>query len=258
MKKFFRRHQKLLIGKRRTAAANKSLGRCLAFIAGAINAGGFLVVNQYTSHMTGITSIAADSIALNQWIPAATMLFYIGCFICGAATTAMMVTWARFNHLNSQYALPITIEALLLIIFGLINASYTDYINANAVFIIALLCYLMGLQNAVITKISSTSIRTTHITGMVTDIGIEIGKILYSLKKDTHKHTQPNMDKISLHVSIVFMFLLGGVFGAYGFKYVGFLTVIPLAGYLLFMASAPIKQDLTVNKYLRKRLQRLS
>jgi uncharacterized membrane protein YoaK (UPF0700 family) len=57
MKKIFGQHQKLLVGKRRTIEANKSLGRCLAFIAGAINAGGFLVVNQYTSHMTGIMSL---------------------------------------------------------------------------------------------------------------------------------------------------------------------------------------------------------
>ena len=41
------------------------------------------------------------------------------------------------------------------------------------------LCYIMGLQNAVITKISNAEIRTTHITGLVTDLGIEIGKMLY-------------------------------------------------------------------------------
>lgn len=256
MKKILKRHQNLLTGKRRTVEANKSLGRSLAFIAGAINAGGFLVVNQYTSHMTGMLSLAVDSIALNQWLSGTMMLLYIVSFICGAATTSVMVIWGRIHHLHSQYALPLTLEAILLVIFGIMNSNYMPNMNSNTPYIIALLCYLMGLQNAVITKISSTIIRTTHITGMVTDIGIEMGKILYSKQKDNRQYIEPNKDRISLHLSIVSMFLLGGVSGAYGFKYVGFLSVLPLAGYLLFIAYMPIRRDVAVRRNLYKRIRK--
>ncbi|MCD6035926.1 MAG: hypothetical protein K0R63_1667 [Rickettsiales bacterium] len=215
-----------------------------------------MVVEQYTSHMTGIISLAADNIALNQWLSAVTMLFYIVCFIVGASTTAILVMWARRHSLHSQYALPLIFEAMLLMIFGLIYNMYVSQMHLSISYVIALLCYLMGLQNAVITKLSCGTIRTTHITGMVTDIGIEIGKMLYAFGERNKRHVDFNKEKISLHLSIVIVFLLGGIFGAYGFKYLGFLSVVPLAGYLLFIALLPLRRDWIVQKYRRKRRKR--
>lgn len=256
MKKAFLRHKTILAAKRRRIEANKSLGHSLAFVAGAMNAGGFLVVGQYTSHMTGITSIVADSIALNEWHITIKMFFYIVCFICGAATSSVLVIWARSKNLHSRYALPITMEAMLLILFGIVSGLHPYHGHITPLFIVALLCYLMGLQNAVITKISNTTIRTTHVTGMVTDIGIEIGKMLYSLKNRGKKYIMPDAAGCSLHMSMFIMFLLGGIYGAYGFKYTGSITVIPLAVYLLFIAFHPIKRDITIEKYLTQRNSR--
>jgi len=56
-----------LTGRQRTARADRQLGFGLAFCAGAINAGGFLAVKQYTSHMTGIVSAIADNVALGAY-----------------------------------------------------------------------------------------------------------------------------------------------------------------------------------------------
>lgn len=234
----------VLAGKRRTSENNKRLGYSLAFIAGAINAGGFMVVGQYTSHMTGIISLAADNIALSNWLSAMSMLCYILCFICGATTTTILIIWGRNRHLHSCYALPIAIEALLLLIFGVLNSKL------NAFYIISLLCFLMGLQNAVITKITNTIIRTTHITGMSTDIGIEFGRIIYSIINKDLSQITINKEKIFLHLSIVLLFLLGGITGACGFKYIGYAFVIPLAAYLFTLALIPINRDLKIYKYL--------
>ena len=57
-------------GKRRDASSNALLGFFLASIAGAINAGGYFIVEHYTSHMTGIISAAADSIAVSEYFNA--------------------------------------------------------------------------------------------------------------------------------------------------------------------------------------------
>lgn len=249
-------HQHILAGKRRTIESNKTLGHSLAFIAGAINAGGFMVVGQYTSHMTGIISLAADRIALNQWASSVAMLFYIFCFICGAATTTILIIWGRNHHLHSRYALPFAMEALLLIIFGIVNSGYIFSEHYHLSYIIALLCFLMGLQNAVITKITDTTIRTTHITGMSTDIGIEIGRIIYSVLGNKLPRVQYNKEKIILHLSIVSLFLIGGVTGAYGFKYIGFSFVLPLAIYLLFLAFVPMRRDLKILRGLHQRKRR--
>lgn len=203
-----------------------------------------MAVSQYTSHMTGIISLAADNVAIGNWSLATSMLFYILSFILGATTTTILIIWGRNRHLHSCYALPIAIEGVLLLIFWLFNN------RLEAFYIISLLCFLMGLQNAVITKVTNATIRTTHITGMSTDIGIEFGKIIYSFFDKKFSVVSYNKERIILHISIVLLFLFGGIVGAYGFKYVGFAFVIPLAAYLFILALSPINRDFRVYKYL--------
>ena len=70
-------------------------------------------------------------------------------------------------------------RTLLLLVFGLVGTELQEHAVVTVSFTTVLLCYLMGLQNALITKISRAEIRTTHVTGLVTDIGIEMGKLIY-------------------------------------------------------------------------------
>ncbi|MEP6766398.1 MAG: DUF1275 family protein, partial [Gemmatimonadaceae bacterium] len=56
-----------LTGTERTPEGNARLGYGLAFVAGATNAGAYLAVRQYTSHMTGVLSTLSDALALHQW-----------------------------------------------------------------------------------------------------------------------------------------------------------------------------------------------
>jgi len=65
-------------------------------------------------------------------------------------------------------------ESVLILIFGLLAGQLT-WIHRDWVYV-AVLCFTMGLQNAIITKISKAQIRTTHVTGMITDIGIELAR----------------------------------------------------------------------------------
>ena len=163
----------------RTPQANVGLGTTLCFVAGATNAGGFLAVGQYTSHMTGVVSAIADNLVLGQFALVLAGLASLLAFLCGAATTALMVNWCLRHNLRSAYDLPLFLEAVLLLIFGLFGAGINFYAGLFVPLTVLVLCFIMGLQNAVITKISNAEIRTTHITGLVTDLGIEIGKMFY-------------------------------------------------------------------------------
>ena len=98
-------------------------------------------------------------------------------FLVGAACTAMLVNWGRRSHLRSEYTFPLLLEAALLVTFSLMGASLYRPKWLFISFVTLLLCFTMGLQNAIITKISHAEIRTTHVTGIVTDIGIELGKL---------------------------------------------------------------------------------
>lgn len=240
---YFRR----LTGRKRTIDANRHLGFALAFVAGAINAGGFLAVKQYTSHMTGIVSSMADNLALSEVELVLDGAGGLLSFLLGAACCAIMVNYARRRRMHSMYAFPLLLEAFLLICFGAMGARLSHVEGLFVPATVMLLCFMMGLQNAVITKLSGAEIRTTHVTGIVTDIGIELGKLFYW--NAAHEITQPkimaNRARLKVLVLMVLFFFIGGVAGALGFKHLGYLSTIPLAFGLMLLASVPAIDDLS-------------
>jgi len=242
-----------LTGHQRSAAANRQLGCVLAFVAGAINAGGFLAIGHYTSHMTGIVSSMADNLVLGQGRLVLAALGAVAAFLGGAATTALLVNFARRRRLVSEYALPLLFEAGLLLLFGVLGARLAAPDGSALAITALLLCYVMGLQNAVITKLSRAEIRTTHMTGIVTDIGIELGKLLYWNGDPGQPRVGANRARLALLAALLGCFLAGGVAGALGFKYVGYLSTVPLAAVLCLLAIVPVADDLARSLARRRR-----
>jgi uncharacterized membrane protein YoaK (UPF0700 family) len=233
-----------LLGHARSPRANRHLGMALAFVAGAINAGGFLAVHQYTSHLTGVISSAADNLALGAFDLALDGLGAVLAFLLGAACTAIAVNFGRRRGLASVYALPLLIEAILLLAFGVLGARLA---SVDALFVpatVMLLCFMMGLQNALITKLSHAEIRTTHMTGIVTDIGIELGRMLYWNRNPAQPKVAANRARLRLLVSLLLGFFIGALAGALGFKHAGYLATLPLACLLCLLAIVPAVDDL--------------
>ncbi len=237
---------RMMTESKRTRKANIHLGISLAFVAGAINAGGFLAVLQYTSHMTGIVSAMADNLVLDNMVAVATGFASLAAFTAGAAYSAILINWGRHHRMRSEYAYPLFWEALLLLCFGMIGNVLEQH---HAIFVpltVLLLCFIMGLQNAIITKISNSEIRTTHMTGIVTDIGIELGKLVYVNSQEEsgrYKPVRPNWRRLLLLMSLLASFVVGGALGAVGFKYAGYVTTIPLAIFLILLAIVPLVDD---------------
>jgi uncharacterized membrane protein YoaK (UPF0700 family) len=245
-----------LIGQHRTAGTNRLLGGLLAFNAGAINAGGFLLVSMYTSHMTGFASMLADSLVLGNMRLVLGALGALLAFTFGAAVTAVLVNWARQHHLRSEYALPLLAEAALLLVFGLMGATLSRQTPFAVPLTVLVLAFTMGLQNALVSKISASQIRTTHMTGVITDLGIELGKMFYwNRTQSPHdSRVRANRIKLRLFATLLFMFIAGGLVGATGFKYVGFVWVVPLAVMLLVLSLPPLYSDLRRAAARRKAL----
>jgi uncharacterized membrane protein YoaK (UPF0700 family) len=242
---------------RRTPQTNLKLGAVLAFVAGAANAGGFLAVGQYTSHMTGIVSAMADSLALGQTFLALAGLASLVSFLAGAMSTAILVNWGRRMRLRSQYALPLMLEAVLLLLFGLLGASIATRTALLLPATVLLLCYMMGLQNAVITKISRSEIRTTHVTGLVTDLGIELGKLVYINRPPHEGRVVAHRGRMRTHALLIGMFFVGGLIGALGFAHVGYLTTVGLAALLAPISVRPFVDDLRIrSRVIRRRFAR--
>lgn len=243
-----------LTGKHRSSSANRQLGLTLCFVAGAINAGGFLAVHQYTSHMTGIVSSIADNLALGTINLSVAGLAALLAFIVGATCSTLLICYSRQRAMNSEYALPLMLEAVLLLIFGPVGAriDMTDAVFVS--FTVMLLAFIMGLQNAVISKLSNAEIRTTHITGIVTDIGIEAGRLLYGRLARPAPSSPGGAGRLRLLAALVGCFFAGGVTGALGFRWIGYFATVPLSLLLMLLAGVPVIDD--VRLYVRGRLHR--
>ena len=235
-----------LTGRDRTPGANRQLGWVLAFIAGATNAGAFLAVQQYTSHMTGMVSSMADHLVFGDIALAASAFGALVSFLCGAAVCAVLVNFAKRHRLESQFATPLLLEAALLLVFGVIGGQLSSVRGVFVSVTVMILCFMMGLQNAVITKVSRAEIRTTHVTGLITDIGIELGKALYWNRAPAELSLRVTADwgRLLMLSVLVLSFFTGGVIGAAGFQLLGYAMTIPLALVLVAVSAVPAIDDL--------------
>ncbi|WP_434777518.1 YoaK family protein [Neisseria sp. Ec49-e6-T10] len=235
----------------------RNLGYIMAFIAGAINAGGFFAVNRYTSHISGVISSMADGLILADIklvLIAFSMLF---CFIAGAIHATWLILWARRRRFRGGYGLSMWVEATYLLIFGLLGASLSGYKHIFTPPTLMLLCFIMGMHNTVVTKLSGGLLRSTHMTGIATDIGIELAKLMPVKKFNSDKiHiTEVNRRRLTLFLGILFSFFIGGIIGALGFRHLGYQFTLPLSFLLFIFGCRPIYYDikLRVRFWLKKR-----
>lgn len=234
-----------LTARPRTRRADLHIGVILTFVAGALNAGGFLAIGQYTSHITGMVSALADQLVLGHVALAGIAAASWVAFACGAASTALLVNYLRRSGVRNLYATPLLVEALLILLFGTFGGTLRQHELGDVSLAVITLCFTMGLQNALITKISRAEIRTTHLTGLTTDLGIELGKLLYWNRSHPDdpatsvSAVQADRARLRIHASLIAAFLVGGIAGALCFNYAGFLSTVPLALALAAIALAP-------------------
>lgn len=231
----------------RSLRGDRHLAVYLTFVAGAVNAGGFLAVGQYTSHMSGIVSAMADNVALGQIQSALAALSAVVTFAAGAGVSAWLVNWGRRHDRHAIYAAPLLLEAALFLLFGLLGHSLANRAWGFVPLTVGVLCFTMGLQNAMVTKLSRAEIRTTHVTGLITDFGIELGKLAYwnrATALNARVRVSADRERLRILGTLVATFFIGGVAGAVGFARFGFMATVPLAAGLLLVAGVPLYDDL--------------
>ena len=183
----------------------------LAFIAGCVNAIGLLgFEHQSISHLSGTATLLGTSILDGPYQRILHLIAILFCFFLGAALSGFLLR-GRALKLGRHYDTALFIESLLLIgaIYFLNNESIIGHMMASAA---------CGLQNALATTYSGAVVRTTHITGIVTDLGIIFGEAIKGKKLDRRKAV--------LFVLIILGFILGGSFGAYLFATFGFTGLV--------------------------------
>lgn len=218
------------VGDDRTGAIDLSLAGLLSSISGALNAVGFLIAGSFTANMTGNISALADHLANGALRLALSFAGLVVAFICGAALAALVIRIGEARRVRAIYALAIAAEGVFVLLLGIALALWPGMEQA---FLVIVLSFVMGLQNAVTTMISRARVRTTHVSGMATDIGIGLSALAGDA--ETRRAALP---KLRLHALTLASFTAGGVLGAVLFGAAGY-WLFPLCAGALLAISLP-------------------
>jgi uncharacterized membrane protein YoaK (UPF0700 family) len=233
-------------GKPRTFVHNLRLASMLSFVAGMVNINGVLGLNTLTTNVTGHFAFFSEHFVQANYRQALifvlyTLFFLTGAFVCGFLIEVMMKVKPKISH-----AIPMFLEMIILIIVAFDYKNYTSSIE----WIACALLFSMGLQNALVTKVSQATVRTTHLTGLFTDLGIELSQLFFYKRKDeSHKLSR----SIYLRLIIIVFFFAGGVIGGFLYNHYNLKALLFAAGSLLI---ALLYDNIRYSfHYYRRRLQ---
>jgi len=232
----------------------------LAWVAGYTNTITILTCGHVTSHVSGTTSDLGRNAAAGQWGMALFALFLLTTFITGAATAGLTTECGRRRGWESIYVLPMAVEAVLLAAFALTVEFHDGSHKAGGWMLYAmtgLASMAMGLQNATITRISSGVVRTTHVTGVATDLGLEAVQFLLWLK-DSHRNmppyspraivrsarAHPTTNRLLLLASIIGSFALGSALAAVMSGFTTRWTMFPPVMFLAWIIFQDVKRPI--------------
>lgn len=202
-------------GPSRSARHNGILAGYLALIAGFVNSSGFVLLGTFTSHVTGSVGRLANDLAASRWAAGALAAVFVVAFYAGAFVASIVIE-AQRSRASRAYGLALLLESLALGAFVVVGLTLRKpdarILDAQA----AILCFAMGMQNSLVTNLSGAVIRTTHLTGVVTDLGIESARWHYWLftRYKGASTPRPAPVKAILLLTILCAFTIGAVSGA--------------------------------------------
>lgn len=218
-------------GKGRTYIHNLRLASILSFVAGLVNITGVLSVKVLTTNVTGHFAFFSEDLSNGKYPIAIEYLFFIFSFLLGAFVSNTLIEIVSRIKPQISYTFPIAIEIVILFIVSLFGSS-SALSNSSSQIIACSLLFAMGLQNALVTKVSQSVVRTTHLTGLFTDLGIELSQLFFYRKTSEFKRLSKS---IYLKLAIICCFFFGCLVG--GFIYRSFeLKTLQIASVFLIIA----------------------
>lgn len=208
----------------------------LSFMAGSINVIGLLdFEHQSVSHLSGtasMLSVHALQLAHEETIH---LVGIIIAFVTGAVISGYLLhNKGKSENCDIYYQTALLIEALLILLslYFLTQGSYSGHYSASAA---------CGLQNSLTTSYSGSMIRTTHLTGTFTDIGIILGEVIRGNKQ--------NQAKLTILSILVAGFISGGAFGTLLFSKFAYFSLLAPAAFCIIIAIGHRKLMISSAEY---------
>jgi uncharacterized membrane protein YoaK (UPF0700 family) len=241
-------------GKTRTLKHNLRIASLLSFVAGIVNVAGFIAVQRLTTNVTGHFAFFVDEIFKFNFWQGFIYFLYIFFFFLGSFVSNFLIELISRTKYNYIYVIPAIIESIILFtvaVFGQLLVSKNPDLLAFS------LLFAMGLQNSLVTTISNATVRTTHLTGLFTDLGIELSQLFFYKYKEQRDKLYSS---IRLRLTIISFFFIGGLVGGIFYSTIQLYT-LAIAGATLLIGIAfdylKLKLILLNRKYIgRKKSKR--
>lgn len=202
----------------RSHSDNIKLGTLSALSAGMVNIGSLLLFLSFSSNITGHYAILASEIVKGNLYQIAVVFLWIFLFFFGSFVSNMFVIHLNERNSYLAHSIPLILEMICLIVVGVYGDSFYAETLYETEFLLAILLFAMGLQNGLTASISNFSIKTTHLTGTTTDLGI-----LFSMfTKREYRQNIALKQRASLLLYIVSFYLLGALIAGFTYSFLGF------------------------------------
>lgn len=234
----------------RTLKDNIQLGVFTAITAGMVNVASLVLFYSFTSNVTGHFAILAEEISNGNWFQIAVVFFWVGLFFSGSFLSNFLIINSNRRNAFISHSLPMLLEITCFLVVGIYGSHYYRETLTETEFLVALLLFSMGLQNGLTASISNFAVKTTHLTGLTTDLGIHLSM----LTQKRYRQNQQVVDKTKLMSFIMLSYVSGGVLSGLIIHYFKFQVFFYISGVMVLILAYDYLK--TYMPYLRYRKQR--
>ncbi|WP_180008875.1 MULTISPECIES: YoaK family protein [unclassified Acinetobacter] len=194
----------------------------LAVNAGMINVLGLVtILHQSVSHMTGNVSMLAMALIAGQPATIIYLILVLLCYVIGSFYSGLILGNSHFS-LTRRYGVPLSLVAFFIVLCWLLLPYFPRYALLWA-------CVAMGVQNAMVSHYKGTIIRTTHLSGVLTDLGLALGYKARGLPVESKR--------VVLHLLILAGFIVGGILASWLYPYLKLNAFLIPAALSLIMSA---------------------
>jgi uncharacterized membrane protein YoaK (UPF0700 family) len=202
----------------RTLKANLMLASSTAMVAGIINVAGVIAFLAFTTNVTGHVALLARKINAQDAEEVITVFAWLLMFFVGAFVSHFLVRSFERRSIYLAHAMPILLELIVLLFVAVYGNHFFDGTDFEREVIIGAMMFSMGLQNSLVSTISGGLIKSSHLTGLFTDVGADVAEWLHPRTEKT----EAVRNRLYVRFTVLLFYFLGAVAGGYFFEIINF------------------------------------
>ena len=156
----------------------------LCFAAGAVNGTTLLACQRFVTHLTG--SVTRLGMEVSRIAIMLDFLLVVAAFVVGAMMAGLLINGRAHRGKRPLFSLPLWMTAAIVACVGAAGhvgwlGPFGGSVDEPRDFLhLCALSFAMGVQNAAVATSTGQLVRTTHLTGPATDLGVHLAELLFA------------------------------------------------------------------------------